>query len=284
MKGKVSISEEARCHLCGMAGAHGHAPLQVVTARPQRENDFGISPGDYKRQVYQCGHCGVYFNRHGHIGADFYKGVYNQAVYNHKLLEKYSRIMALPEEKSDNRRRVKRIKTFCDRLGWKPDGVRVLDVGSGLCVFLGALKESGFRCYCVDPDPEAVRHAVENIKVEGGFAGTLEEWKTQEKFDLITFNKVLEHVEKPAAALAAARRFLTARGIVYVELPDGESALKNGNAVDREEFYIEHFTVFNEKSLRYLAEAAGFEVLEMVSIHEPSDKYTIYGFLKPHRG
>ena len=27
-------------------------------------------------------------------------------------------------------------------------------------------------------------------------------------------------------------------------LPDGEPALDNGGAVDREEFYIEHFTVF----------------------------------------
>ena len=74
---------------------------------------------------------------------------------------------------------------------------------------------------------------------------------------------------------------LTKSGVVYVELPDGDSALKHGNAVEREEFYIEHLMVFNKDSIEYLSRKTGYDILKVESIHEPSDKFTIYAFLKP---
>lgn len=278
MKPSSNVGEKVRCHLCGADGAD---LVTVVTAKPARENEFGIPAAEYRRPVYRCRACSVHFNWHGFIGENFYGGTYNQAVYSHRLFEKYKQIMALPEEKSDNRQRVKRIAQVCREAGWKPAETSVLDVGSGLCVFLGAMKESGFRSHCIDPDPEAVRHAIENVRIDGGFAGTLDGFPPGPRFDVITFNKVLEHVKDAIGTLALAKKYLTPRGLVYVELPDAEGALKNGSAVDREEFYIEHFTVFDEKSFRYLAQKAGFQILQIKSIHEPSDKYTIYAFLRP---
>ena len=79
----------------------------------------------------------------------------------------------------------------------------------------------------------------------------------------------------------AAKKLLNNRGVIYLELPDGDTALKYGDIINREEFYIEHHTVFNENSARLLAQKAGLKVLEIKSVHEPSDKYTLYAFLSP---
>jgi SAM-dependent methyltransferase len=277
MKDNLPVRRAPTCRLCNSTD---YKLIREIRHKPPRENDFGIAVDQYQRTIFQCHHCSVYFNVHGFIEDSFYKSQYNASVYAHRLLEKYQEIMALPEEKSDNRQRVRRIIDFCERHELKPPSTSVLDVGSGLCVFLGAMKEAQFTGTALDPDPKAIEHAIRNVGLNNGHAGTLHDYKTDQKFNLITFNKVLEHVPYPIENLARSRDFLTDGGFVYVELPDGENALMKGNAFDREEFFIEHYTAFNEKSFEYLMHNAGFQVLEVEAIHEPSDKYTLYGFLK----
>ena len=186
----------------------------------------------------------------------------------------------MPREKSDNKHRVERIASFIDHLGLPREQVLALDVGSGLCVFAAELKDRGFSCYCIDPDASAIEHALQNIKVDGAHVGTLDDFETEKKFDLITFNKVLEHIKEPVKYLKKAKNFLIERGIVYIELPDGDVARQHEDIFNRQEFYIEHFTIFNKASLVFLAKQAGFECLEVNSIHEPSNKFTVYGFFK----
>ena len=277
MKDETVRRNKKNCYLCG---AMNSTFIAKVDKKPERENDFGILPENYLRFIYKCRDCSVYFNLHENIEDGFYADAYNKAVYNHKLLDKYTQIINLPEEKSDNRQRVQRIVQFCDQMGLSYRNVKVLDIGSGLCVFLGVLKEFGFLCHCFDPDPIAVDHAVSNVKIKG-YTGTLDDFEPEEKFDIVTFNKVLEHVNDPIGMLKKAKNMLTKSGVVYVELPDGDSALKHGNAVEREEFYIEHLMVFNKDSIEYLSRKTGYDILKVESIHEPSDKFTIYAFLKP---
>ena len=77
--------------------------------------------------------------------------------------------------------------------------------------------------------------------------------------------------------LARAREILEPGGFVYVELPDGEGAAREG--YHREEFFIEHFHVFSFASFSLLATAAGFTLMSLERIREPSSKYTLRGFL-----
>jgi hypothetical protein len=66
-------------------------------------------------------------------------------------------------------------------------------------------------------------------------------------------------------------------GFVYLELPDGEAAGREGPG--REEFFIEHHHVFSAASVAMLSTRAGFDVLEMQTLREPSTKHTIRAFL-----
>ena len=91
-------------------------------------------------------------------------------------------------------------------------------------------------------------------------------------------NKVLEHVDDPAAMLAKAKDNLDPGGLVYIELPDAEHASVEGKG--REEFFIDHIHVFSTNSVKHLAGRAGFETVLIETLQEPSTKYTIRAFLK----
>lgn len=266
------------CLLCGAADAE---LLATLDRPPAGEKDYGVPPERYRRSIHRCRSCGVYLNVHDFLSGDYYAGSYNESIYAGRLLEAFRRIRALPPGQSDNKQRVRRIAEFLARGGRPAAEVRVLDVGSGLCVFLAELKGHGSECHCVDPDPAAVKHALVHAGVDGAWAGTLETFRTDLRFDLVTFNKVLEHVTDPARLLRQARELLKPGGSIYVELPDGDLARRVGGVVERQEFFAEHYAVYGPGSLARLAREAGCACPEPVSLREPSGKCTVYAFLSP---
>lgn len=253
-------------------------------APPAGEVRFAFTAGrDYRRVVVRCEKCGHFLSRHDMDMSVLYSGAYVEATYGADGLRRaFERIMALPPEKSDNAGRVARVVQFAR--GYFPDGARslsVMDVGAGLCVFLHRLKrETGWRCVALDPDAGAVEHARAVAGVEG-ICGDFMSAEVGANYDMVTFNKVLEHVLEPVAMLCKSAAHLQSHGIVYLELPDGEAAMREGPG--REEFFIDHHHVFSLASLRILAERAGFQVLEDERLREPSSKYTLRAFLAPRR-
>ena len=266
-------------HSCYLCGSNDLELKQIIRSKPSIETNFNIPAKNYKRKICQCNHCSVYNNFHDFKINSIYSGAYNTATYSNEILDKYNKIMGLPIEKSDNKQRVSRIIEFLKSNKYKIDQLKVLDVGSGLGVFLGQLLKNGVEAHCIDPDPLSVRHAIDNIGVKSAFLGGFEEYQSNQKFDLITFNKVLEHVTNPVELLKKAKTLLNKNGFIYLELPDGGNAASNGGFVDREEFYIEHYIIFESNSLLYLAKQARLDIDKILSIHEPSDKYTIVSFL-----
>ena len=249
-------------------------------ARPEGETQFEIPPERYRRSYAQCSTCGLYVADLGGLDLDeLYAGAYVDATYSaNGLSATFDRIMALAPERSDNAGRVARV---VDWLG--EPGARILDVGSGLGVFPAGLRRAGQHAVvALDPDARAVEHTRGHAGVEavlGDFmaAGEL----GLGRFELVTLNKVLEHVPDPVAMLARVREHLEPGGAVYVELPDGEAAAQDPDGQGREEFFIEHRYVFGPASLALLARRAGFDVRRLERLREPSGKYTVYAFLTP---
>src|SRR5205823_1664869 len=126
----------------------------------------------------------------------------------------------------------------------------VLDIGSGLCVFLARMKAAGWTCTALDPDARAVDHARTAVHVEaihGDFLTAV----NLKQYDAVTFNKVLEHATDPIDMLARSSNCVRPGGFVHVEVPDGEMAAREGPG--REEFFIDHWHVFSATSLTHLA-------------------------------
>ncbi|WP_459934501.1 class I SAM-dependent methyltransferase [Fundidesulfovibrio butyratiphilus] len=81
----------------------------------------------------------------------------------------------------------------------------------------------------------------------------------------------------PVALLAACRARLKPGGAVYVALPDGEAALAQ-KGPQRQEFFIDHVTVWSPGATECLIRAAGFTPGESGRLREPSGKFTLFAF------
>jgi len=210
-----------------------------------------------------------------------YKGDYASATYGGRMGTAFDRIIGLPPESSDNTGRRNRVLDFVDKRMGAAAEVTLLDIGSGLGVFPYAMRLAGWSCTALDPDPLACEHIAAKAGVATIAADFLEvDPLTLGSFDVVTLNKVIEHVEDPCEMLRKAAHMTSSRGFVYVEVPDGEMAAAEGP--EREEFFIEHHHVFSAASLGLALERSGLRPISIERLREPSGKYTLVSFATAH--
>jgi SAM-dependent methyltransferase len=265
--------------VCPISGETQARLVFCYDAPPEGEIGFRRPAGEpYRREVWQFARSNHFVSRHAMTVQTDYGGDYVNATYGNDagLRAAFERVIALPPERSDNAGRIASIQSFAaEHLGAGQD-VRLLDVGAGLGVFPHAVKRAGWHCTAIDPDERAVAHMRDQVGVDA-IVGDFMSIEGAGRFDIVTFNKVLEHVEDPVAMLRRARQFVAPGGFVYIELPDGEMAAQVSAA--REEFFVEHLHVFSFVSIAMLADRAGFRPIAIERLQEPSTKFTLRAFL-----
>jgi len=268
----MESSAATQCLLC-------RAPLGEVLVSPDRfERAAGISANNYLRQWRDCPACGAVCDLHLSPEADklerWMTDYYEVEQAIETMTEKFARIMALPPEQSDNRQRVARVIAAADR--WLPSGTRrsVVDVGSGMGVFLAALTETpGWQGLAIEPSPQACEH----LRRIGGFRvqeGLFSAELGLGGHDLITFNKVIEHIRHPHSVLRDARAAVAPSGLIYVEVPHRLSAYCH----PAEHFILGalHHHLYSVPALTRLLEECGWVTLEAGTTYDPSGKVTAY--------
>ena len=247
---------------------------------PSGETRFNLSGDAYHRVYERCDFCGHFFARHALDLSSLYDGEYLDATYGDAdgMARRLEKVLSLPPSRSDNAGRVAAISRFVKRHAGDDGGDRrLLDIGAGIGVFPISMMREGWTVTAMEPDRRAAEHlrAVANVNT---LTGDLRSYSANDigRFELISFNKVLEHVLDPTDLLAKSSEFLSPRGIVYVELPDVAAAQAGP---EREEFFIEHHHVFSPASVDMMAERAGLETLCTERLREPSGKYTLRTFL-----
>jgi 2-polyprenyl-3-methyl-5-hydroxy-6-metoxy-1,4-benzoquinol methylase len=239
--------------------------------KEKNEKDFLIS-GNYDRSFHQCKKCNHIISFSNFKISNLYNKQYLNQTYKNILgLEKrFDEISNLSIKKSDNKNRVKRINNF-----FRNKNLNILDIGSGTGVFLNEMKKNKNSVIGVDLDQRYVDFLKKKkIKI---FCTPLNKLDIKKKFDLITFNKVLEHVNNPVRMIKDSLKFLKRKGVIYIEVPDEMAKVKGKNAG---EFCPDHLQVFSKISLNDMCNASGLKKISTKSIIEPSNKYTIYGFFK----
>ena len=268
----MNLNEEL-CRFC----KSNKVLIKQFNRPPKGETNFGFLP--YNRSLWQCTGCQHITNKHNfNIDTTFYKKTYQRTTYKEKARSRFTDLMSLPREQSDNRQRVNFIDNFWNDTQ-KDKEKSCLDVGSGLGVFPAVLKELNWDCVAIEPDPEACEIIREQIGIEV-LSGDLIECQKIGEFNLICFNKVLEHTQNPKEMLLQSTSHLKSGGLLYIELPDGETALKESGP-DREEFFVEHFDAYSRKSLELLMNSVRFKILTIDQVYEPSGKFTLRAFAMP---
>lgn len=242
----------------------------VLKKKPTNEKNYKIF-GKYYRCFYKCNKCDHMFAYHGFKISNIYNKTYLDLTYKDKkgLSKRFNQIINLPKQKSDNKNRVFRINKFFK------NKLNILDIGSGTGVFLHEMKKKGHNVIGLDLDERYRKFLLKKkIKI---YNSNLNKFKTKKKFDLITFNKVLEHVKDPLGMLKKSKKLLKKKGNIYVEVPNVKAQIKGKYSG---EFCLDHLQIFSSKSLSQLMVKAGFNIVKINELVEPSNKYTIYGFFK----
>jgi ubiquinone/menaquinone biosynthesis C-methylase UbiE len=195
----------------------------------------------------------------------------------HGIKKRYNQIMGLAPQNSDNWQRSIRIKAFWEnKVDSSIKHPRLLDVGAGTGVFISRFLQMlpTFSADAVEINPVAIDFLNKYLNIQT--FSCLSEIDHGLHFDLITFNRIIEHIRTPITMLQQAKRLLRQNGLIYIELPDALTFKNDGP--DSPVFSSAHCMVYSQDSLKYLLIASGLAPLQIEQVRDPSGKWTIYAF------
>lgn len=151
-----------------------------------------------------------------------------------------------------------------------PAPARLLDVGCAEGWFLEAAQRRGYQIEGIEPDQRMADTVGASFVVRNGFFPDV--LSSSDKFDIITFNDVFEHLPDVNQAIAACHRHLTDNGILVFNLPNAQgglyriSRLLKGFGFEgpfsrmwQADYPSPHLTYFSPATLRGLAHKNAFE-------------------------
>lgn len=110
-----------------------------------------------------------------------------------------------------------------------PPGTRLLDIGSAHGWFVALARGRGFDAVGIEPDETVASAAVAPTR-RGYFPDDV---AVEERFDVITFNDVLEHVRDPRDVVAACREHLAPAGLLSINIPSSDGLVFRGAVAAR---------------------------------------------------
>ena len=146
-----------------------------------------------------------------------------------------------------------------------PASGSLLEIGCASGDILERMQDSGYRgVRGIEISREACEHAWDRgLDV---FHGTLDEFETEDRFDLVFMSHVIEHVLDPLATAAKIRSLLKPGGLLYLETPNVRSLdarlwKRRWGLIH----YPRHLYLFDRATLRRLLEGAGLVDVRVAS-------------------
>lgn len=210
---------------------------------------------DYFRYV-ECAKCNSVYNN-PRLKDDIIEKMYKSGEY----MTYFNKLTVTSQDFRKNVIEVRKFRQITSILNIKKG--RILDVGCGSGSLLKVFQENGWEVYGVDPSDSATKIAKEFYDLII-FQGFFEDFKSEKKFDCITFWGI-EHLSDPFKGMEKAIDLLDKNGIIVFEGPSADSFLmkylcKNNFSPYR---YIEnarHVLFFSRNSINFLCEELNLEV------------------------
>ena len=227
--------------------------------------DYEYRTGSDAFLAMQCNSCGlVYLNPRPDVSE--FETIYPSHYHAFDFSEKDFGVVY----KIRSRLEAKRLLSWCKGL---PADARILDVGCGDGFHLKLLKQYGGKNWTlegVDIDRRAVR-AAENAGLKV-YQGSIEKVDLPKNaYDLAFMIQTIEHLEKPFEILSAVKNILKPNGKLVI-------VTDNTDALDFKFFksgywggyhFPRHWNLFNQNSLKKLAEKVGFEIADLTTQVSP---------------
>lgn len=143
---------------------------------------------------------------------------------------------------------------------------KVLDVGFGTGTSLLAIRQLGAKPYGVEPD-KSVQSLSKKLKLPIHIGFITDNPFPKLRFGLITASQVLEHEPDPLSFLLAIRGKLSKNGRVILSLPNYGALYRHIFGAKWLHWHIPyHLNFFNHRSLKILANKAGFTISSIRTI------------------
>lgn len=181
-----------------------------------------------------------------------------------------------------NDQRVKLIKSLF------PKG-KLLDIGCGQGFFLYHAQQENFAVAGIDVSSQAIEFCKQTFHIKVYLQNISQDFKLDEKFDVITMWHILEHLSDPLGFLKKLHRNLSPEGILVIEVPNihslkfllasNENRWIGGNHPRHHKFF------FSWETLRNLLINAGYHLVKRLNLNYDLSKNSIpkkllKGFLK----
>lgn len=150
---------------------------------------------------------------------------------------------------------------------------KILDVGTGSGMLLRQLRQIGVPAEDLYAN-DFSEHSLRALANEGFsiLPGPAEHIETDERFQVICLNQVLEHMSQPVDVVRRLAGLLRPGGALFIETPstDGIDCRLFRKRYWGGFHFPRHFHLFNEQTLRQLLADAGLDVREVTYLASPA--------------
>ena len=156
-------------------------------------------------------------------------------------------------------------------------GDSVLDVGCGIGQYTPLFLHKFKTVVGLDPSEKYLKEARQkccNILYTQGFGET---FKTEMRFDTVSLNNVLEHVDDPIKLLKNCKKHLAKGGRMIVQVPNSQSITRRLGVLmgiidselhisEKEKYYYGHKRTYSLKTLANDCKKSGLKIIKMGGI------------------
>ena len=153
-------------------------------------------------------------------------------------------------------------------------GENLLEIGCATGTFLNGARKIGYQVSGIDFDRNSIQLARQLYGLEDVHALSVEEHIqacSKQKYDVVAFFEVLEHVEVPQTLLALVKKVLNPGGQIALSTPNRDRKFRKTRLdhlnVNQPPYYVDcppiHLTRWTANSLKAFLEQQGFEIIEL---------------------
>jgi 2-polyprenyl-3-methyl-5-hydroxy-6-metoxy-1,4-benzoquinol methylase len=242
------------------------ANLETVDCNFCGSSDYSLYDSVGEWRIVKCRHCGFCFTNPRPIPEtlpSFYPLSYFKDEEKRPGLVKEDGSFKLAAE-MDYRNRIVDIESHVQRRG------SLLEIGPGTGAFLKVMQNRGWSVHGVELSVDAAEVSKTNEQVDV-FCGSLEEYKTEQKYDVICMYQSLEHVTDPAYVIQRSYELLNNDGLVVIEVPNLKGFDIKTDLASRSRTYDlpVHLSHFTPRVLARKLTTIGFKVID-VDLYYPN--------------
>jgi 2-polyprenyl-3-methyl-5-hydroxy-6-metoxy-1,4-benzoquinol methylase len=146
-----------------------------------------------------------------------------------------------------------------------------LDAGSSSGEFVYFLKSRDHNAQGVEANIPYAEYSQSQLEIEVSIS-PFSEFKTEEKFDLITMFHVLEHLEHPVRDLSHLGNFLKPEGYFVIEVPN----IQYPNMAFSHKWHPGHLFSFSAQTLSMLMQKAGFKTISCEPVSDGGNLWGVF--------